>query len=63
MFHDARRRKEEATARKEEAIARKAETGQHYQVMLQNGKNFKKKKKKLKYKSRTKDRPALCGKE
>ena len=26
MFHDARRRKEEATARKEEAIARKAET-------------------------------------
>lgn len=26
MFHDARRRKEEATAQKEEAIARKAET-------------------------------------
>lgn len=32
MFHDARRRKEEATAQKEEAIARKAANGQHYQL-------------------------------
>lgn len=61
MFHDARRRKEEATARKEEAIARKAETDNITSYAAEWKELYEKKK--LKYKSRTKDRPALCGKE
>lgn len=61
MFHDARRRKEEATARKEEAIARKAETDNITSYAAEWKELYEKKKRK--YRNRTKNRPALCGKE
>ena len=52
MFHDARRRKEEATAQKEEAIARKAETDNITSYAAEWKELYEKKKRK--YRNRTK---------